>query len=96
MARVEIDADGLTIDAAIVGEALGIEAAQVPAAMRAGTLTSLHERGEGADAGRHRLTFFFGNRRLRLVVDVSGNIIQRSVVDFADRPLPASLHKPGG
>jgi len=33
------------------------------------------------------------NRRFRLVVDEEGNAIQRSTVDFGDRPLPALMRK---
>jgi hypothetical protein len=43
---------------------------------------------------RYRLTFFYENRRFRLVVDEAGNPVQRSTVDFGDRPLPASMRKP--
>ena len=39
----------------------------------------------------NRLTFFYENRPFRLVVD--DNAVQRSTVDFGDRPLPASMRK---
>jgi hypothetical protein len=59
--------------------------------MRKGEITSLCERGVNEDAGRYRLTFFHKSRRFRLVVDGTGTVIQRSTVDFGDRPLPASI-----
>jgi hypothetical protein len=30
-------------------------------------------------------------RRFRLIVDGTGTVIQRSIVDFGDRPLPAAI-----
>jgi hypothetical protein len=84
------------IDAAIVAAELRLDPAAMPALLRAGAVTSVCERGTGEDAGRHRLTFFFASRRCRLVVDSAGRIIQRSSIDFGDRPLPAALHRPGG
>jgi hypothetical protein len=94
--RAIVFEDGaVQIDAAIVAAELGLAPADVPALLRAGAITSVCERGAGEDAGRHRLTFFFANRRCRLVVDAEGRIIQRSSIDFGDRPLPAALHRPG-
>ena len=89
-------ADGeVQIDASIVAEGLGIALPRLKEGMRAGTSTSLSERGVDADIGRHRLTFFSEHRRFRVVVDASGAIIQRSAVDFGDSTLPKSVRKPG-
>jgi Family of unknown function (DUF6522) len=62
--------------------------------MREGKITVLCERGVNEDAGRYRLTFFYENRRFRLIVDEEGNAIRGSTVDFGDHPLPASMRKP--
>jgi hypothetical protein len=86
MAMIEFEDGGFRIDAQIVGEGLGIEAALVPARIREGAITSLCERGIDADAGRYRLTFFHRGTRLRLVVDEAGNIEQRSILDLGERP----------
>lgn len=94
-ARIDIGEDGVSVDAAIIAEAFSLEAADVPALMRAGEITSLFERGEGEDAGRMRLTFFHHSRRFRLVVDEAGDILQRSRVDFGDAPLPPAMRRPG-
>jgi hypothetical protein len=59
--------------------------------MRKGEITSLCERGVNEDAERYRLKFFHKSRRFRLVVDGTGSVIQRSTVDFGDRPLPESM-----
>ena len=89
-------ADGaVEIDASILAEGLGIALPRLREGMRAGTITSISERGVDADQGRHRLTFFSEHRRFRVVVDASGAIVQRSAVDFGDSTLPKSLRKPG-
>lgn len=93
--RVEIGEDGVSVDAALLGEALGVPPSDVMRLMREGAITSLVERGEGEDAGRMRLTFFHGSRRFRLVVDETGAILQRSSVDYGDKPLPPALRRPG-
>jgi hypothetical protein len=90
-------ADGAAeIDASIVAEGLGIALPRLREGMRAGTTTSISERGVDADQGRHRLTFFSVHRRFRVVVDASGAIVQRSAVDFGDSLRPKSVRKPGG
>ncbi|MBA2402859.1 MAG: hypothetical protein H0V72_30020 [Bradyrhizobium sp.] len=89
-------ADGtVEIDASIVAEGLGIALPRLKEGMRAGTITSLSERGVDADQGRHRLTFFSEHRRFRVVVDASGEIVQRSAVDFGESMLPKAVRKPG-
>jgi hypothetical protein len=95
MAAIEFEQGAIQVDAAIVGENLGVAPALVPGCMRDGTITSLCERGVDRDAGRYRLTFFRGNRRFRLIVDEGGTVIRRSTIDFGDRPLPAALRRPG-
>lgn len=95
MAKIEFEEGAIQVDATLVAEGLGIDPASVQERMREGKVTSLCERGIGEDEGRYRLTFFLGNRRFRLVVDKEGNVLQRSSIDFADRPLPAALRKPG-
>lgn len=94
MVVVEFEQGTLSIDAAVIGRGLNVESSLVPVRMREGKITVLCERGFDEDAGRYRLTFFYENRRFRLVVDEAGNALQRSTVDFGDRPLPASMHKP--
>ncbi|MBX9822117.1 DUF6522 family protein [Afipia birgiae] len=53
-------------------------------------------RWEDENEGGFRLSFFYGNRRARLSVDVSGRILRRSTVDFGLRPIRAPMRKPGG
>ena len=94
MAVVEFEQGTLSIDATVIGRGLNVEPSLVQGQMREGKITVLCERGFNEDAGRHRLTFFYKNRRFRLIVDEEGNAVQRSTVDFGDQPLPASMRKP--
>jgi uncharacterized protein DUF6522 len=81
MSAVEFEEGAIRIDAAILAEGFAIPPARVHHLLRKGKITSLCERGIDEDAGRHRLTFFHRNRRLRLVTDAAGSIIERSVTD---------------
>ncbi len=91
MSKIEIGLGSLHINASVIAQGLALEPSRVQAMMRKGEITSLCERGVNEDAGRYRLTFFHKSRRFRLVVDGTGTVIQRSIVDFGDRPLPASI-----
>ena len=88
MAVVEFEQGTLSIDATVIGRGLNVEPSLVQGQMREGKITVLCERGVNEDVGRHRLTFFYKNRRFRLIVDEEGNAVQRSTVDFGDQPLP--------
>ncbi len=77
MSGVTRDGTEFSVDAAILADALGLDAASVLPAMRERRITSLFERGIDEDAGRNRLTFRYARRRLRLVVDDGGNILER-------------------
>jgi hypothetical protein len=90
---IEFEDGAVQIDATIIGEGLGIEPSLVQARMREGKITSRYERGVDEDAGRHRLTFFSDSRRLSLIFDEAGNVVQRSVVDFGDRPPPPGVRR---
>lgn len=68
-----------TVNAALIGSAFGLDPASVPAMMREGRITSRCETGQGSDAGRHRLHFYFGARTLRLTVADDGTILRRAL-----------------
>jgi hypothetical protein len=93
MHGIEIQDGTIQIDASVLGEGLGLEPSCVTALLRDGTITCRCERGIGEDEGRFRLTFFHAGRRLRLVVDAAGRILQRSSIDYGDRPLPQALRR---
>ena len=82
------------IDAAIIADGLEIDASSVQQRMRDGTVTSRCERGIDSDEGRYRLTFFTERRRLRLIVDEAGKVLQRSTIDFGEHcaTRPAGRH----
>ncbi|UDL90436.1 DUF6522 family protein [Mesorhizobium sp. PAMC28654] len=96
MATIKFEDDAVQVDAAIIGKGLDIDPWVVQSLIRESKITSRCERGEGADAGRLRLTFFLGNRRFCVIVDEAGRIIQRSAIDFGELALPRALRRPGG
>ncbi|MGE5536205.1 MAG: DUF6522 family protein [Acidobacteriota bacterium] len=92
---IEFRGDAIHVDAKLIADGLGMDVSSVQARMREGKITSRYERGIDQDEGRHRLTFFTENRRLRLIVDEAGSVIQRSTISFSGKPLPTSARKSG-
>ena len=92
---IAFEDDAVQVPAAVIAYGFELETPMVQSLMRSGELTSLCEKGESEDMGRYRLTFFYKNRRFQLVINSTGKILQRSVIDFGDRALPAALRKPG-
>lgn len=84
--RLEATATGFAIDAADLGSLLDLPTEEVRALMRAGRIGSGFERGEGDDAGRFRVTFTHGRRRVRLTIDGDGRVLQRSRSTAAPAP----------
>lgn len=76
---IEFDGETFSVDAAVIAESFGIAAPLVRSLMREGRITSRCERGIDQDAGRYRLTFFHEDRSVRLVIDESGEIVEREV-----------------
>lgn len=93
--RVTFEGDDPLVDARLVAQAFALTPEQVMAGLRDGSITTLTERGAGEDSGRWRLTFFRDNCRMRLIVDETGTILQRSRVDFGETPLPPAMRRPG-
>tara|TARA_R110002110_G_scaffold322150_7_gene534559 strand:- start:14718 stop:15005 length:288 start_codon:yes stop_codon:yes gene_type:complete len=94
--QIEYTGNTFTIDAALIGEMLDVPAADVPQLMREHAITSLCEKGEGSHRGEFRLSFFFRNCRARLNIADSGHVLNRTVIDFGDHPMPMDLRRPGG
>lgn len=68
--RLERDAGGdVVIPAEEAARLLGVALAPLLPDLRAGRVFSLVERGEGADAGRLRLTLRWRGREARVVVE---------------------------
>ena len=69
MSKIDLTEQGFIVEAQELAAAFGIEPGRVPELMRENRITTRCETGEGEDAGRHRLTFFFQHQALRLTVD---------------------------
>ncbi len=61
------------IDAALVADGLDLDVEEFRRLMEQRRISVLCERGTGEDAGLYRASFYYGERRVRLVVDASGN-----------------------
>lgn len=94
--RLERNLDGFAIDASLLGEMLEVPPSCVQILMRRREITSVCERGEGEHEGQHRLTFFYKGRRARLIVDETGEVIRRSIIDVGDRSLPSAMREAAG
>ena len=91
MAQIAFADGDIEVPAELIAKGLGVPLARMQTLMRAGAITSRCESGVDDDAGRHRLTFFCGGRRFRLIIDDEGRVIRRTAIDFGDRPLPQTL-----
>lgn len=78
-AKVEFDGESFSVDATLVARGFGVTPARLRSLMRGGRIISRCERGTGEDEGRHRLTFLYGVRRLRLLVDDAGNVLAQEL-----------------
>lgn len=67
----------IEIDAALVAPRLGLRVAEFRQLMEQRRITVLCERGVGEDAGRYRASFYYADRRVRLVVDAAGRVRDR-------------------
>ncbi len=86
--RAEISASGFQLEASVVADTFRVSPAEIMAHIRDGRMTTRCETGIDEDRGRHRLTFFLGNRQARFVIDASGQVLHSSCIDFGERPLP--------
>ncbi len=62
----------IEIDATLVAQALDLEVAEFRRLMEDRRISVLCERGVGEDEGLYRASFYYADRRARLVVDASG------------------------
>ena len=61
------------VDGALVARGLGLALEDFRRLMEQRRITLLCELGTGADAGLYRASFYYEDRRVRLVVDAEGN-----------------------
>lgn len=85
---IELADGAFQIEASVIAAGFDIETGRVPVLLRSGEITSTSEQGIGEDAGFHRLTFYYRNRRFRLIIDGTGQIVRRSSVDFGELGRP--------
>lgn len=83
--KVTLTDDGATVDAHDLGPLLGLAPSDVPLKMRAGEITSQSEHGEGEDAGRIRLTFWYDLQRVRLICDATGEVLKTTRTRMSNR-----------
>lgn len=76
--KIDLTQESPMIDAADLGSLLDVPAANVLSLMRDGAITSRFETGVNEDAGTHRLTFWYGDLRLRFTCDAQGNVLKTS------------------
>lgn len=69
---------GFAIDAQDLAQAFGMTPGEIRNLMGSGGIVTKFESGEGADAGRFRLSFRHGRKTLRLTVDASGSVLFQS------------------
>ena len=87
---IDFDGESFSVDAALVASNFGLAPTLCRTLMRDGRITSRCERGVDEDAGRYRLTFFYGAQRLRIVVDEAGEILERHLDDAQPPRSPLS------
>lgn len=66
----------IEVDSALIVPGLGLEPAEFKRLLETGKIRVLCERGTGEDAGSYRASYYLGDRRVRLVVDAAGNLLQ--------------------
>ena len=89
-------ADGnINLDAALIATDLGLDCPGVLEAIRGRRLTAVCERGVDEDAGRHRVTLYHGNTRLRLIVAADGQNVERSVARLHPIARKPPMKRPG-
>lgn len=81
MTAIRLNDSGFDVDAELIGTGLHLEAARVPILMREGKIVARCDRGEAEDSGRYRLTFLHGDRRLHLIVDERGHVIETATFE---------------
>jgi len=78
--------DAIEVDAAVIAAAFDLTPDQVMRELRQGVITSRSEHGIDTDAGRRRLTFFRGRKRVRIVIDAGGAIMQQTSLELGEPP----------
>lgn len=83
---VEVENKQITIDAEVLAPKLGLTVKALRDNMANGRVMSAVEAGEAEDAGRTRITFRYGTRVWRVVIEADGGL--------REDPLPVLKNKP--
>ncbi len=78
--KIDLSQPNPTIDAEDLSKMLDVAAAEVVGLMRDGAITSRLETGIDEDAGTYRLTFWYGDVRVRFTCDETGEVLKTSRV----------------
>ena len=85
MAGIIATDEGFQVEAELLGQEFGLPVDEIAERMRDGRITSRCDKGEGADSGRWRLTFFHAGRALRLTLGADLQILSRASFDAPRR-----------
>ena len=88
---VTVTDDDVTVDAELLAPQLGLSVPALKAAMSAGEIRSLVERGEDEDAGRMRLTFRYGSIQYSLIREPDGQLRETQPPPPDRRPVRPSI-----
>lgn len=66
----------IEVDTALIAPGLGLQPAEFKRLLETGKIRVLCERGTGEDAGTYRASYYLTNRRVRLLLDAAGNLLQ--------------------
>ena len=66
----------IEVDSALIAPGLGLAPAEFKRLLETGKIRVLCERGTGEDVGSYRASYYLGDRRVRLLVDAAGNLLQ--------------------
>lgn len=83
--KIEMRDGQPTIDARDLARLLELDPAEVQVKMRAGKITSQFETGIDEDAGRMRLSFQYGGKRVRLTCSTEGVVLKTTRTDIGAR-----------
>ncbi|MET4702252.1 hypothetical protein ABIE65_005307 [Constrictibacter sp. MBR-5] len=86
MTAVDRQNGDFVIDAALLADAFGLSQGEIKVRMRDGAITSRCETGVGEDAGCWRLTFHYGDRACRFIIDDAGKVLKKVAFPLRARP----------
>ncbi|TCV66727.1 hypothetical protein EDE05_11334 [Neorhizobium sp. R1-B] len=87
--HIERDENGdFVLETPELAQRFGLSSEEFRKSLRQGHITSSVERGEGEDAGTHRLSVRLGNRRWRAILSAQGQVAQEEMTFVRNSPKP--------